>query len=207
MSDEIKSTLEKVMERLAAMDAAGSGGPGPNLAEEEETGQGMRLAAGYLRGERESLAAELAAVADPRRQAARRRGMARTLLRNIFLPRNEEQLEPAQRAMTGLLELAGGAVAGPAGGELLRLLGDLKKILEQYLAHQRQLREQLTEQFAQQMAMLEGNLARQTGMAMKLSPEQHPKFQEEWQRIQEELNSQYGRALEQYKGQLAAMVS
>lgn len=197
MSDEIKSTMEKVMERLAAMDAAGGGGVVDRS--EEDLQEGMRRAAGYLRGELAGLGAELAGV-PAERQANLLRGMARTLLRNIFLPRDEDQLAPAEKAMGGLLELAGGG-----DGDLLRLLGDLKKILEQYLTHRRQLKQQLGEQFTQQMAALEGNLARQTGMAMKLGPEQHPKFQEEWQRIQDELSAQYGRAMEQHKKQLAAM--
>lgn len=202
MSDEIKSTMEKVMERLAAMDSAG--GASPNEHQEEEH-TGMRLAAAYLRGEEVKLGAELAAVG-AREQAARRRGMARTLLRNIFLPREEEQLAPAEKAMTALVDLA--QVAGAADrGEMLRFLGDLKKILEQYLSHRRQLQEQLRERFAQQMPQLEEEMARQTGVATKLTPEQHPKFQEEWQRLQDELNSQYGRALEQYKEQLSNLLA
>lgn len=198
MSDEIKSTMEKVMERLAAMDAAGGGKSDHG---EEDLREGMRRAAAYLRDEPVDLNDESAAFPAERRETLRR-GMARTLLRNIFLPREEEQLLPAEKAMAGLLTLAGPA----ADGELLRLLGDLKKILEQYLTHQRQLKQQLSEQFTQQMAALEGNLARQTGMAMKLSPEQHPKFQEEWLRIQDELNAQYGRALEQHKRHLGALL-
>lgn len=201
MSDEIKSTMERVMERLAAMDAAAGAG-GAEVVDhrrEERQRDGMRQAAAYLRGESADLAGALAAAAAEARDDLRS-GMARTLLRNIFLPRDEDQLKPAETAMTGMLQLAGD------GGELLRVLGDLKKILEQYLTHRHQLRQQLVEQFAQQLAMLEGNLARQTGVAMKLAPEQHPKFQEEWQRIQDELNSQYGRALEQHKRQLTGML-
>jgi hypothetical protein len=49
------------------------------------------------------------------------------------------------------------------------------------------------------MALMEQNLAKQTGQAMKLQPSQHPKFQEEWARIQGQLNEQYGQALKQLK--------
>jgi predicted secreted hydrolase len=49
------------------------------------------------------------------------------------------------------------------------------------------------------MEMMEKNLARQTGVAMKLQPSQHPKFQEEWVRVQSQLDDQYGRALGQLK--------
>ena len=64
------------------------------------------------------------------------------------------------------------------------------------------MKQQLEGQFAQQMQMMEQNLARQTGMKMKLEPSQHPKFQEEWQKLQAELNSQYGKAVEQYKAMI-----
>ncbi|ADH86597.1 DUF6657 family protein [Desulfurivibrio alkaliphilus] len=192
---EIKSSMEKVMERLAAMDAKGADRADTGLAEEELVREGMRRAAAYLNGEQLDLAADLTA-APPEKQAALRRGMFQTLARNIFLPRDEEQLGPAERAMAGMVALAGGS------GELLRFLGELKKVLEQYLNHQKQLRQQLAEQFAQEMARLEGQLAAQTGMSPNLRPEQHPKFQEEWQRVLDELNSQYGRALEQYKEQI-----
>lgn len=192
---EIKSTMEKVMERLAAMDAKSAGRADTGLAEEELVREGMRRAAAYLNGEQLDLAADLAAT-PPEQQGPRRRGMFQALARNIVLPREEEQLAPAERAMTGMLELAGGS------GELMRFLGEMKKVLEQYLAHQQQLRQQLSEQFAQEIARLEGQMGGRAGMAANLRPEQHPKFQEEWQRIQDELNSQYGRALEQYKQQI-----
>ncbi|MDF1614028.1 DUF6657 family protein [Desulfurivibrio dismutans] len=194
---EIKSTMEKVMERLAAMDAKdkGAGAAGGSLAEEELVREGMRRAAAYLKGEQVALVTELEA-APAEKQAALRRGMFKTLARNIVLPRDEEQLGPAERAMTGMLDLAGGS------GELTSFLGELKKVLEQYLSHQQQLRQQLSEQFAQEMARLEGQVAGQTGMQPTMRPEQHPKFQEEWLRVQDELNSQYGRALEQYKKQI-----
>ena len=55
-------------------------------------------------------------------------------------------------------------------------------------------------QFEQQMQMMEQNLAKQTGMQMKLAPSQHPKFQEEWLKVQTELDGQYGKAIDQYKG-------
>jgi hypothetical protein len=44
-------------------------------------------------------------------------------------------------------------------------------------------------------------------MKMKLQPSQHPKFAEEWQRIQVELNDQYGRAVEQYKEFIAKQLT
>ncbi len=190
---EIKSSMEKVMERLAAMDAeAGERDKGAN-DDEELVREGMRQAASFLRGEIDKLDAVVTG-APAGQQAPLRRGIFQTLARNIILPREEEQLAPAERAMTGMVELAGGS------SELMSFMGEMKKVLEQYLNHQKQLRQQLRDQFAQQMGGEAGGVAGQAGM--QLSPEQHPKFQEEWQRIQDELNSQYGRALDQYKQQI-----
>ena len=190
---EIKSSKEKVMERLAAMDAeAGERDKGAD-DDEELVREGMRQAASFLRGDIDKLDAVLAeAPAD--QQAPLRRGIFQTLARNIILPREEEQLAPAERAMTGMVEMAGGS------SELMSFMGEMKKVLEQYLSHQKQLRQQLRDQFAQQMGSEAEGVAGQVGM--QSSPEQHPKFQEEWQRIQDELNSQYSRALDQYKQQI-----
>ena len=121
------------------------------------------------------------------------KGVAESLLRNIILPREEDQLERAELAMNGLVRI------GRNHQDLLAIFGDLTKILDQYRQHREQLKEQLEANFAQQMPQLEAAMAQKTGMTMKLKPSQHPKYQEEWQRILDDLNGQYGRAIEQHK--------
>ncbi len=185
---EIKSTLDMVMERAARIGAASK----EDLDQEEATKKGMRLAASYLRGEDVSLQQALQEGSDVSRRFVQK-GIVQTMLRNIVLPREAAQQELAEKAMSGLVEV------GHASGELLQVIGEMKKIVEQYLKHREQIRDQLKAQFAQQMEMMQQSLAKQTGVSMKLDPAQHPKFQEEWQRIQTELNDQYGRALEHYK--------
>lgn len=182
--------MDMVLARAAKIGAASK----TEAGNEEKVKEGMRTAAGYLRGEVSDLKKILAAQ-PPAERSAVQKGMVLTFLRNIVLPREKEQQEPAEKAMQGLLELG-------EGGGLAAVFGEMKKILEQYLQHRQQLRQQLESQFAQQMEMMEQSLAQQTGMAMKLQPAQHPKFQEEWQRITGELNDQYGRALDQYKNHI-----
>lgn len=186
---EIKSTMEMVMERAARM-TAGAGGD--DFLVEEQVREGMRLAAAYMRDENPGLGARLAATPAA---AARntRKGTVQALLRNIVLIRDKEKAIDTEKAMRGLAEI------GREDGELLGILNEMKKLTEGYLQHGEQLKSQLEAQFAQQMAMMEQNLARQTGMAMKLQPAQHPKFQEEWGRIKTQLNEQYGQALKQLK--------
>jgi hypothetical protein len=185
---EIKSTMDMVMERAARM--AAEAGDSDYLGE-ERLKEGMRLGAAFMRGE-PGLSEKLAAL-PPAAKAPVRKGVVQALLRNIFLAREAEKQELADKAMHGLIEV------GQGDGELLQVLGEMKKILDGYRQHGEQLKEQLEAQFSQQMAMMEQNLAKQTGMAMKLQPSQHPKFQEEWARIQGQLNEQYGKALQQIK--------
>lgn len=186
---EIKSTMEMVMERAARLEAEQSGA---DLQGEDEVKEGMRAAAAYMREEEGDLAAALERCR-PEARLNFIKGVAEGLLRNITLPREEEQLDQAGRAMNGLVRIGGNHQ------DLLAIFGDLTKILDQYRQHREQLKEQLDANFARQMPQLEAALAQKTGRAMKLEPSQHPKYQEEWQRIMDDLNDQYGRAIEQHK--------
>ena len=94
---EIKSTLEKVLERAAAMGQASK----EELASEEKNKQGMRLAAEYLQGKTTDLSGSLELI---EKEVLVRRGLVEVLLRNIILPRDEDQ-QRTEKAMQGLLEL------------------------------------------------------------------------------------------------------
>jgi hypothetical protein len=185
---EIKSTMDKVMERLAAMGETPKG----EIEAEERTRAGMRLAAAFLRGEQQSLEQALAEHPAVERPQVLQ-GMVKTLLRNIVLPRSEDQKLLVETAIGGLLQISRGA------GDLAMVFQEVRTIVSRYLEHRDQLKEQLRNAFAQQMDQMEAGLAKQTGMKLKLDPARHPKFAEEWQRLQTELNSQYGRALDQHK--------
>jgi len=185
---EIRSTLEMVLERAARMEARASS----DLILQDKEKEGMRLAAGYLRGEQVDLPAVLVKCPAEERPHVKK-GMVTALLRNIVLPRKADEAPAAEKAMQALMEI------GRDKGDLVQVFTEMKSILDRYLSHKEQLKKQLEEQFAPQMMLMEENLAQQTGIKMKLQPSQHPKFAEEWQRIQLELSDQYGRAVEQYK--------
>ncbi len=183
---EIRSTMEMVLERAARLEAEA----GDSLSREEKSQEGMRLAAQHLRGEEVDFQALLAKPAPER--ALLVQGALTALLRNITLPREEEDRAGADQAMQGMLQLG-------QDPQLQAVLEEIKKILNHYLQHKEQLRGQLQEQFAQQMGMLEQSMGQQTGVQVKLEPSQHPKFAEEWQKVMVQLNEQYGNALEQHK--------
>lgn len=188
---EIRSTLDMVLERAARMEA--EAGDTPN--NDEKIQGGMKTAALYMRGENIDLVADLNNYPDIDRPFGQK-GLVKSFLRNIILPREEDDQAGSNRAMQGLLEVGQGV------GDLLSLFSDMKSILDRYIEHKAQLKQQLEEQFAQQIEMMEQNMAQQTGVSMKLEPAQHPKFAEEWQKLNGQLNEQYGQALTQYKEQV-----
>ncbi len=191
---EIRSTLEMVLERAARLEAEA----GDSLSKDEKSQEGMRLAAQYLRGEEVDFAELLATPADER--ALLVQGAVNVLLRNINLPREEDDQAGAGQAMMGMLQLG-------QDPQLQAVLEEMKKILSQYLQHKQQLRGQIEEQFAQQMGMMEQSMAQQTGVQMKIEPDQHPKFAEEWQKVMVQLNEKYGAALEQHKAYIQQLLA
>jgi len=184
---EIKSTLEKVMERVAAMGPASQ----EDFSGEEITRDGMRLGAGYLRGAEQELASALAKHPEASRKFYLD-GVVQVLLRNIVLPRDDDQ-QTTERAMQGLLEL------GKGSRELIEVLGETKEILARFLQHKEQLRQQLESALRQQLEQAMAQQGMQNNLPGTIDPTLHPKFQEEWQRVTDQLNEQYGQALEEHK--------
>lgn len=194
---EIKSTLEMVLERAARMEKEAVTAP----AAEEKMREGMRLAAGYLRGEKIDLAAACSRSGSAPDTAELQRGVVNTLLRNITLPRHDEQQDTTEKAIQGLL------AAGPGLKDLQQIFAEMKSILSRYPEHKKQLRQQLEAAFSQQMEQLEQSMAKKTGIAVKMEPSKHPKFQEEWLRLCGELDEQYGRAIAQHKALIEQRLS
>jgi hypothetical protein len=97
---EIKSTLEKVLERAATMGNATR----DEFAAEERVKDGMRMGADYLRGKEVDFSNALEQTND---SVLIKKGVVQAFLRNITLPRDDDQ-ERAEMAMQGLLELGKG---------------------------------------------------------------------------------------------------
>jgi hypothetical protein len=186
---EIKSTLEKVMERAASMGRATQ----EEIATEERVKDGMRMGADYLRGEDVDFSNALEQTTS---SVLVKRGLVQAFLRNITLPRDDEQ-QRAERAMQGLLAL------GKGSGDLLSIFKDMKGILDHYQQHKKEILQQLEDAFRQQMEQALAQQAEQAGLGMKVDPTLHPKFQEEWSRVKSELDTQYNQALNQHKDLVA----
>ena len=190
---EIKSTLEKVLERAASMGHATR----EEITAEERVKDGMRMGADYLRGKEVDFSGALESTTS---SVLVKKGLVQAFLRNITLPRDDDQ-QRAERAMQGLLAL------GKGSGDFMSIFKDMKGILDHYQQHKNEVRQQVVDAFKQQM---EQALAQQTGQAgldMKVDPAMHPKFQEEWSRVKSDMDTQYNQALEQYKDLVAQRFS
>jgi hypothetical protein len=185
---EIKSTMEKVLERAAKM-AAGAG--------DKDTGEdldklGMRMAAAFLNEKGTSLIEDL--LKQPAAgQMSVRAGMAKTLLRNIVLPRDKELVETGTKALQGLLDL------GQSDGELSTICTEIQKLLGQYNQHKEQLKQQLENAIRTQ---LEQKTRGKTAGQVTMNPAMHPQYQEEWSRMLTDMNTQYNQALDQRKNMI-----
>lgn len=188
---EIKSTMELVLERAARMGKATS----EEIEQDEAKKIGMQLIAAFLDGKGDG-PAQVLAEQEPARQTAIRLGMLDILLRNLFLPRDEQAQKRTEQAARALIDLAGGA------GDIASICQEMQHIIGQYRQHREQLRGQLEEQMRMQYEQL---LAQQMGAqadGLKIDPTTQPKFKEEWGRIEAELDSQYNQALNQHRQQL-----
>ncbi|MBW2466786.1 MAG: hypothetical protein JRF02_05745 [Deltaproteobacteria bacterium] len=182
---EIKSTLEKVLERAASMGHATR----EEIAAEEKVRDGMRMGADYLQGREVDFAGAL----EPTNESVLvKRGLVQVFLRNIVLPQDDDR-ERAERAMQGLLDL------GQGSGDLVSIFTDMKGVLDHYLQHKKEIRQQVEDAFRQQLEQAMVQQTGQAGLGMKVDPTLHPKFQEEWSRIKSDLDAQYNQALEQHK--------
>ncbi len=185
---EIRSTLDMVMERAARMAARAEDIP----ADQEIEQRGMRLVAEFLEGKQQGLA-ELIEQEAPADQMAIRRGMAKALLRNIVLPRDEFLMKSSSAAIAGLLDLSGQA------GDVASVCTELQQLLEQYAQHKEQTRQQLDDAIrAQLMQQLQAKMGSDEELPA-IDPTMHPQYQKEWEAAKSNLNEQYNQAFDQRK--------
>jgi hypothetical protein len=185
---EIRSTLDMVMERADRMAARAKEAPAGQEAEQ----RGMRLVADFLSGKQPHLTPLLGQENDTDRIAVRR-GMAKGLLRNVVIPRDEDLVAAILSALNGLLELESN------NEEVTATCTELQQLTEQYSQHKEQMKQQMEEairaQLAQQVQEQSGEVADPT----KMDATRHPQYQKEWAQAQTNLNEQYTQAFEQRK--------
>ena len=189
MGEEIKSTLEIVLEKVEKLGKASK----EELRREELIKEGRRLAAKFLNEKDFSLLKALAAV-KPEDKPLILRGMVDTLVRNIVFPRDEHAIAEIERALLGLEQVFA------AFPQVKQLTAEIKKLLLLFYQQQKQIYEQFKQQFKAQFSEVEEALKEQYGEQIKVDIEMQPKFQEEWRKIKGQLEEQYRQQLDYLKG-------
>ncbi|HEX76857.1 MAG TPA: hypothetical protein G4O03_00335 [Dehalococcoidia bacterium] len=197
MGEEIKSALERALERVEKLGEA-------SLEEKKRwklVPEGEALANRYLKGQ-SHLAAELAKY-----QAEDRKfivaGAQDILLRHISLPKNDVARQANRQAMDGLKMIKD----DKAGVE--NVFSKMRRIFEHYEEQGEQQRRQAYQNLRQDFeARVRQALQQQMGgvpVGFSINVERQPQFQEEWQRLLIQLDSQYLKLLDEYKKEIQGL--
>jgi hypothetical protein len=194
---DIKTAAQIAAEKLARMTAP---------TEEEKLKwkygpEGEKLAAQYLKEDINLVEAIKKFEEKPRKLVT---GIVNEiLLKNISLPHNETVRKTDKKAMDGLKTLKNNK------GAVDKVFQRLQHVLDHYVTEGAQQKKQAYDQLKQQFEVqLQQMVRQQTGTAsgrVKIDVEKQPQFQEEWARLQSQLEGQYVQLLDEYKTELAAI--
>ena len=193
---DIKSAAEIAQEKLKELESA---------TDEERlkwkyVPEGEKLAARYIK-QNLNLTTELAKY-EKKVVGYIKEGTSEILVRNINLPQNDLVRKTNKKAMDGLKSLKNDKV----GAE--NIFSNMRNIFKHYAEQGEQQRNQayaslktefetkVKQAMQQQLSPL---------MGMNIDVEKQPQFQEEWRRLQIQLDAQYTRLLDEYKQELLAL--
>ncbi len=193
---DIKSAREIAMEKVEKLGEA---------TEEERlrwkyVPEGEKLATRYLKQDC-NLVAEMSKYEGKVRKYVIG-GAGDILIRNISLPSNDLAKRHNKRAMDGLKTLKSDKVA------VENVFSKIRSIFNHYIEQGEQQRKQAYESLKTEFeAKIRQALQQQLGSltGIKIDVERQPQFQEEWRRLQTQLDSQYLRLLEEYKQELSGI--
>ncbi|MBI4303506.1 MAG: hypothetical protein HY665_04125 [Chloroflexi bacterium] len=193
---DIKSALEIAMEKVEKLGEA---------TEEERLSwkyvpEGKQLAGKCLK-EDCNLLAELGKFPEKAKKYVAQ-GAAEILIRNIALPKNDVIKKANRKAMDNLKLLKSNKASVENTYSKIRYL--FNHYAEQGEQQRKQAHAALKNEFE---AKVQQAMQQQYGgmMRMKVDVERQPQFQEEWRRVQNQLDSQYIMHLNEYKRELSSL--
>ena len=192
--DEIKSALEIAMEKIEKL-----GEP----TEEERlkwkyVPQGEELAARYLK-KGSNLVAELGQYQENVKRYIIE-GASEILIRNISLPKNDAAKRNNKRVMDGLKTLKSDKVG------VENIYSRIRNMFNHYAEQGEQQRQQAYQSLkAEFESKVQQAIQQQLGSLArtKIDVEKQPQFHQEWQRLLNQLDSQYLTLLNEYKRELS----
>jgi hypothetical protein len=194
---EIKSAAEIAREKLEKLG---------ELTEEERLKwkfipEGEKLAALYIK-EDCNLVTEINKYEEKAREYVIE-GASDILIRNINLPKNDVVRRINKKAMEGLKVVKKDKVA------VENVFSRIRHVLDHYVQQGEQQKKQAYNSLKAEFEdKLQQAIRQQIGVnaRMKIDVERQPQFQEEWRKVQAQLDSQYLKLLDEYKQELSAIV-
>ena len=193
---DIKSALEIAMEKVERLG---------KVTDEERlkwkyVPEGEKLAARYLK-QNLNLVAELSNY-DQNVIKYIKEGATDILIRNINLPKNDFTKRNNKKAMEGLKTLKSDKIG------VENIYSKMRSIFNHYTEQGEQQRKQAYESLKVEFeAKVQQAIQQQLGsvMGIKIDVERQPQFQEEWRKLQAQLDSQYIKLLDEFKQELSAI--
>jgi len=162
--------------------------------------EGEKLAARYLK-QNLNLVAELGNYNEKVLRYIKE-GASEILIRNINLPKNDLARRTNKKAMDGLKTLKSDKIS------VENIYSKMRNIFKHYTEQGEQQRKQAYDRLKVEFeAKVKQAMQQQLGsvIGVKIDVERQPQFQEEWRRLQIQLDSQYIRLLDEYKQELLAI--
>jgi len=192
---EIKSAIEIAMEKVEKLDKA---------TEEERLRwkyipEGEKLAVKYLKQDC-NLVVEMSRYEENIAKYVIE-GASDILIRNISLPKNDLAKSNNRKAMDGLKNLKSDKVG------VENVFSQIRRVFNHYVEQGEQQRRQAYESLKTECeANIQQVIQQQMGsVEIKIDVERHPQFQEEWLKIQAQLDLQYLKHLDEYKQELLSI--
>ncbi len=197
MGEEIKSALEIAMEKVEKLG---------EVTEDERlrwkyVPEGEKLAVRYLK-QNLNLIAELGKYEEIGKKYVIV-GAGDILIKNINLPNNDSARKNNRKAMDGLKILKSEKVA------VENVYSRIRRIFDHYAEQGEQQRKQAYESLKAEFEVkIQQAVTQQLGAfgGIKIDVESQPQFQEEWRKLQAQLNSQYIKLLDEFKQELIVIV-
>jgi hypothetical protein len=197
MNDEIKTAEEIAREKISALGEATE----EDKLKWEYVPEGEKLATKYLGGKLDNLEKELAGF-DKKARPFLVQGIEAVLLANIDLPKNDSAKAKNEKAMAALKAIK------KDGAGLSDVLDDMQRIFDHYVGQGEQQRKQNYENLKIEFkGQLQKLLEKQMGsvVGVDLNVEKLPQFQEEWRRVQAQMDRQYLSLLDEYKREIKSL--
>lgn len=194
---DIKSAWEIVKEKVEKVEAASP----EELLKWRYVPEGEKLAARFLK-ENVNLNDGLGKYGDEKVRKHVTQGALDVLIRNISLPRNDAIKKTNRHIMDTVKGLKNDKVA------VENVYSKIRRIFSHYVGPGEEQRKQAYGELKYNFAQKLQEAMRQqlgTGANIRIDVERQPEFQAEWRRLSQQLDAQYEKHLEDYKGELAAI--